>query len=265
MFRLPLHNIRRWSGLADRVRSLGTLCARRGVDLLFPPHCVNCSAEMETCNDEILLCGPCRQAIAPPDRQRCRRCGATLDCAAPSCPWCRKHELQFDQVLALGEYVEPMRSMLLRLKRPRGDALSTALGRLLAQRHHDPLAELQPQLVVPIPMHWQRRSWRGTNNADILAHTIAKVTPFARDCSLLMRVRNTLPQKELQLTDRFRNMRGAFWVRAGYDLQGMRILLVDDILTTGATCNAAAQALKRAGATRVAVAILARAEGHDAR
>jgi len=220
---------------------------------------------METCDDEILLCGPCRQTIDAHDHPRCYRCGATLDCAAPDCPWCRKYELQFDQVLALNEYVDPIRSIFLRLKRPRGDALSTALGRLLAQRYRDQLAELQPQLVVPVPMHWRRRIWRGTNNTDILAHAIAKTTPASRGCSLLVRTRNTLPQKELQLKDRFRNMRGAFWVRAGYDLQGMRILLVDDILTTGATCNAAAEALKRAGATRVAVAILARAEGHNPR
>jgi ComF family protein len=270
MFRIlpksfPLSKIRQWSGVADRLRSACTSCARRGVELLLPPHCVNCSAEMESGDDNILLCGQCRQTLGAHDRPRCRRCGASLDCPAPQCPWCCKHQLQFDEVLALGEYVDPLRAMLLRLKRPRGDALSTALGGLLAQRHRDPLAELQPQFVVPIPMHWQRRIWRGTNNTDILAQTLATAIPSARACSLLVRTRNTLPQKELQLKDRFRNMRGAFWVRAGYHLHGMRILLVDDILTTGATCNAAAEALKRAGATRVAVAILARAEGRDSR
>ena len=77
-------------------------------------------------------------------------------------------------------------------------------------------------------------------------------------------LRNMIPQKGLRLRDRFRNVKGAFGVRRGYALAGARVLLVDDILTTGATCSAAAEVLKEAGAARVAVAVVARADHAEA-
>ena len=77
-----------------------------------------------------------------------------------------------------------------------------------------------------MPMHWQRRLWRGTNNTDIVAAAIARAIPAASLRTVLSRSRNTLAQKELHLKQRFTNMRGAFRIGAGYHLQGIRVLLV---------------------------------------
>jgi ComF family protein len=245
--------------LADFLASAG----RHGLDLLLPPQCVGCRAELADSKGGILLCTACIKAIVPTDWSRCRRCAATTPRPVDTCPWCRRHDLRFDAVAPLGRYGGELREMVLRMKRPGGDPLSAALGSLLSELRREELLIDAPDLVVPVPMHWRRRLLRGTNNTDLLAQALASMSPEMRVCQALVRKRNTLEQKNLKPAERFHNMRNALGVRAGYDLQGGRVLLVDDVLTTGATCNAAARALKAAGASRVTVAVLARAEGFD--
>lgn len=99
---------------------------------------------------------------------------------------------------------------------------------------------------------------RGTNNPDILARQIARHLGVPDEPSLLIRRRDTLPQADLPPGRRFENVRGAFRIRAGYDIRGARVVLVDDVLTTGATSSEAAKTLKRAGAQAVVVAVIAR-------
>jgi ComF family protein len=114
---------------------------------------------------------------------------------------------------------------------------------------------------VPIPMHWTRRIGRGINNPDVLAQCLAKSLgiPLRRD--ILVRRVNTTPQAALPPSKRFENLHGAFRVRRPQAADGARVLLVDDVLTTGATCSEAAKMLKRAGAAAVFVAVVARAQG----
>lgn len=152
---------------------------------------------------------------------------------------------------------------MLRMKRPRGQPLSAAMARLLALRRGPQLAELGADLIVPVPMHWARRLGRGVNGPETLAECLARLLGIPVRRRVLSRSRNTLPQASLRRSERFRNVRGAFRVRAGYHLEGRRVLLVDDILTTGATCSEAAKTLKQAGATMVAAAVVARAEARD--
>jgi ComF family protein len=148
------------------------------------------------------------------------------------------------------------------MKRATGRALAMNMGRLFAQCRSDALASLRPSLVVPIPMFWVRKLRHGINSPEILAEWVAQAAHAPARNRVLVRKRNTIRQMELPPRERFRNLRNAFRLRLGYDLQGARVLLVDDVLTTGATCSAAAETLKRAGAGFVAVAVLARAEGH---
>jgi ComF family protein len=155
--------------------------------------------------------------------------------------------------------------MVLQMKRPNSESLAAALGILLARRYQSQLRDFAPDFIVPIPMHWMRRTSRGANHAEWLARAMRRAIPRTRVVGLLLRKHNTLPQKDLGLKERFRNLRSAFGLRAGYDLQGARILLVDDILTTGATCSSAAEVLKQAGASRVAAAVVGRAEGPGTR
>jgi len=180
-----------------------------------------------------------------------------------SCGWCRAARLQFDRVVVLGAYRGELREAVLRMKHPGSEPLSAAMGRVYNNYRGDLVASLRPDVIVPIPMHWSRRLARGTNSPDILADCLARYLRVPLAAGLLSRCRNTLPQNNLSPTKRFRNVRGAFQLGASYLLGNVRVLLVDDILTTGATCSEAARLLKQAGASMVGVAVLARAEGDD--
>jgi len=149
------------------------------------------------------------------------------------------------------------------MKRKGGEPLATALGEFLARMRGEELASLKFDVVVPVPMHWQRRLARGANSPEVLAEKIARRLRIPVLKRALRQVRNTLPQKDLPLKRRWQNVRGAFGLRAGYDLGGARVALVDDVLTTGATCSEAAGILKKGGASHVVAVVLARAHGTD--
>jgi ComF family protein len=239
--------------------------AKRGVDLLFPPRCVHCGGELSPGGGNHFLCGDCSAKLGPQSWPGCRRCGALEAAefvASPAdCAVCRPIKLKFDGVIPLGSYDGVLREAVLKTKRPLHENMAVALADLLLGRRNEQLAEFRPDLIVPIPMHWQRRFRRGANSPDILAACLGRHlhVPVAR--RLLVRTRNTLPQKDLRPRERFKNVRGAF--RLGnsgrWPLRDSRILLVDDILTTGATCSEAAGVLKHAGAVAVTAAVIAKA------
>lgn len=244
---------RRWSGA--------------GLNLLFPPRCVYCDGELSALADSILLCDDCRNRLGPMDWQCCHRCGAPVDAEdtkADCCRRCRTTKLTFDAVVALGTYRDHLRTAVLRMKRPAGRTLAMALGRLFQLRRGGEVAALNPGLVIPVPMHWRRYWVQGVNSPEVLAECLAQELGVLLAARVLCRVRNTLPQANLPPKQRFANVRGAFEVRSGYDLHGIHVLLVDDILTTGATCGEASRMLKAVGAGTVSIAVLARALGEQA-
>jgi predicted amidophosphoribosyltransferase len=147
------------------------------------------------------------------------------------------------------------------MKRYSEQPLSDAVARLLVAARGDDLAALGLDVVVPLPMHWGRRLVRGVNSPDILARRPAARLQIPLAPHLLSRRRRTRPQTGLSRDRRLVNVRGAFYARRHADLSGARVLVVDDVMTTGATLNEAARELRRAGATFVAVAVLARADG----
>jgi ComF family protein len=242
------------------VRKLG----RGLLNLALPPRCLRCEADLSPAA-EISLCPKCTQAIAPERGACCLRCGAAVPeefFPAEQCPACKDFSLKFDAVYPLGGYEGALREMVLKTKRLSAEALSLTIGRLLAQRLGDKLAEFRPDAVLPIPMHWGKRLLRGVNSPELLADCLGRKlgVPVVRS---LVRCRYTSPQKDLLPRERFRNVRGAFRLRRSdrRRWQDSRLLLVDDILTTGATCSEAARLLKQAGAAAVAVAVVARADG----
>lgn len=234
-----------------------------GLNLLFPPRCVYCDADLAENRDGLLLCANCRLLLGPESWPCCPACGAAGQ-PEGNCSWCRKAPLKFDTVITLGGYHEALKGVVRQMKRRVHDALSVAMGQLLAERRGRELGEFRPDLIVPIPLFWMRRLQLGTNSAEIVAGRLGRHLGVAVRRRLLVRLRNTLPQKGLTPPARFRNVRGAFAVRSGYRVEGSRVLLVDDTLTTGATCSEASQTLKQVGAATVAVAVIARAHGADA-
>jgi ComF family protein len=252
--------------LVHHFRRTAARFAAAGLNLLFPPRCLWCQADLPPSQDGLLVCADCRLLLAPKLWPCCPRCGAAGGAEGePSggCRLCRGRPLKFDAVVTLGAYDPGLRKVVLRMKRRSGEALSAAMGRLLALRRGPQLAELSGGLIVPVPMYWTRRLVRGTNSPEIVANYLGRSLGVPVVPRVLSRCRNTLPQASLSPRERFRNVRGAFRVRAGYHLAGLRVLLVDDILTTGATCSEAAKVLKQAGAILVAAVVVARAQGPD--
>jgi ComF family protein len=239
--------------------------AAAGCDLLFPPRCLYCSADLFD-GGEFPFCVECLRRLGPAVWHGCGRCGsevADADAATEHCGLCNKTALRFDTVIPLGAYDAELRDAVLRMKRPMHDSLSMAMGRLLAQRRREQLAGLEADVIVPIPMFWWRRFHRGKNGPDMLASCLAKSLGIPMRRRVLARRRNTLPQAGLAPSRRFLNVQGAFHVRRPDAVKDARVLLVDDVLTTGATCSEAAKMLRQAGAAMVAVAVVARAQGRS--
>ena len=242
--------LRRWSSPA--------------LDLLFPPRCVGCGDDIEPPADEVHLCPSCRGVLAGASGSVCERCGAPVAevaAATGDCPHCRGSRFHFDHVTALGVYQGPLREAVLRMKHLSGESLALAAGRLLGDRL---LAATRTfDLAVPMPMHWTRRMWRSMNSAEVLAEAISSRLSLRLVGGALRFRRMIRQQSLLPPSRRRRNVRNAFGVAASYALADSRILLVDDILTTGATASAAAKILRNAGAAQVSVAVVGRGIGID--
>lgn len=237
------------------------LGVNRCIDLVFPPRCTLCADDLPESADRILICSSCRKQIVS-SQPACPRCASHVARIDPSgCAQCRDAKLRFDAAIRLGDYQEVLRRAILRTKQSYEQALAKSLADVLASHRNDELQRLNVDVVVPIPMHWRRRLSRGHNSAAVLAERIACSLGKPLAEFILIRRRYTRPQFDLPPGGRWDNVRGAFRVKPHADLPGARVLLVDDILTTGATSSEVAKTLRKAGASFVAVCVLARAEG----
>lgn len=232
-----------------------------GLNLVYPPACAFCLAESSPWVSQPGLCDSCRLKLAPPLGQLCQQCGAPVPEVAsqPECITCRRRRLRFDSVVPLGMYQDELQQAVLRMKQSQEEPLCLAMGRLMTQRLGDRLARLRPELVIPMPMHWIRRMSRGTNCPDILVRPLAHRLGIDSATDLLSCRRIVKKQGTLTPHQRRMNVRSAFRVSSGYDIRNANVLLVDDVLTTGATASEACRALLAAGASRVHVTVVARA------
>lgn len=217
---------------------------------LLPPRCLICD---ERGANELDLCASCHDRL-PFNRACCARCALPLAVAAEACGACLRRPPAQDLTRAAFVYRAPLNRLLPRAKF-HGDLPSTRLlGRLMARELAD---AARPQVLVPVPLHRDRLRRRGYDQALELARPLARALALPLRDDLLRRVRATAPQSRLASPQRRRNLRGAFAVSTSGALP-MHIALVDDVMTTGATVEAAATALRRAGVARVDVWVCAR-------
>jgi ComF family protein len=237
------------------------LLTKRGLDLVYPPQCACCEEELEP-ERTIELCDSCRKRLVSTIFQICPRCGSFLDgqtTPTAGCGFCQKTTLHFDAAIALGGFHGELQPIIYRMKKVNQELVSLTLGQLLAETRRETLEKIAPDFVVPIPMHWLNRIWRQMNSPDHIGDAVAKSLDIPCHRWYLRRCKKTEIQSRLPPVERFRNVRGAFSVRFAKKIHGRRVLLVDDVLTTGATCSEAARVLKEAGAAYVGVAVIARA------
>ena len=176
------------------------------------------------------------------------------------CALCRLGLAGFDAVYSYGSYEGPLRQLIHLFKYSKVQPLAAPFGDFLARVLP---REQSFDCVVPMPLHWRRRWERGFNQSELLAREIARRwnAPVNR---AVKRVKATAPQAGLTNAKRRANVSGAFAMRRGVRLDGARVLLVDDVLTTGASAAACARVLKRAGAAHVAVLAVARTDRRTA-
>lgn len=232
-------------------------------DFLFPPQCVNCSSELEQSPSGPLLCQACAAEFAPSAVQ-CPACALPVP-KLPShdgrCAACRLDRPAFHAARALGSYDGAVRQAVLKIKHAVYEPLAMALGMLLAQRIAEFPLPSPPDLIVPVPMYWLRRLLRKMNAAQTLAEAIAGELRIGLAADLVRCRRLTARQSSLPASERRENVRGAYRVSSAYDIRGATILVVDDVITTNATCDEMARVLKLAGAERVFAVAVARAGG----
>ncbi len=176
------------------------------------------------------------------------------------CGMCRRGLVGFDAVRSFGFYEGELRELIHLFKYGNVTMLAGPLGRLLARTMPE---NSRFDVVIPMPLHWRKRWQRGFNQAELLAAEIGRRTNVPVR-NALRRVRNTASQAGLTSSKRRRNVSGAFQASRGVKmrtvLNGASVLLIDDVVTTGATAASCARALKRAGARQVTLLTLARAD-----
>ncbi len=270
-----------WQTWAHRtVRRLGAI----GAEVCFPGICCGCGrlfrlprrTEQAVTFEQWMhrfLCDICAQAFQAVRSPLCPQCGQPFASShGPDhvCGQCQEHPFRFSAARAAGLYEGGLRTAIQQLKYQGRDALAQPLGSFLWQtlRHHwDPA---QIDRVIPVPLHPRRLRQRGFNQAALLVREwprLAKrqgyqVPPDWIDRRTLRRERPTQPQTGLKREERVTNLRRAFQVnprKSGPGVKHLRVLLVDDVMTTGTTADACAQTLLAAGAAEVRVLTLARA------
>jgi len=221
------------------------------LDLLYPPRCAACGEGLSSTRDGP-FCSICGDAVDPVP-PGCRRCG--LPGPDPVCGACLAAPPSFSSCRAGGLFGGPLADAIHALKYRDRPALARPLGAWLARRVPAPAGAV----LVSVPLGIQRRRARGYDQAALLARALRKATPGLELLPLaLARTRETRPQVGRTRADRLANVRGAF--RAAREVSGRDILLVDDVVTTGATAQACGEALLLAGARSVQVVALARAD-----
>lgn len=202
-----------------------------------------------------VICPGCADDLPTMPQFRCPQCGEPTT-HGERCGACLKHVPHFDATLALMPYEFPADRLIQALKYGHHLALAVWLGKRLTQH----VTKMEFDQVVPMPLHPQRLRERGFNQAVELARPIARTLKRPLLLDALERTRATPPQAELPLRERHRNVHGAFECRT--DFAGRRLLLVDDVMTSGATLDECARILRLHGAGQVFVAVAARAFKH---
>lgn len=213
-------------------------CSTLLLDLLAPRDCAACGAELHR---DAALCGPCHAQL-------------------PSAPVLEACDAFW--VSAVGSYADPLRAAITRLKYEQRPDLAAPLATLLFERCARPWS--RDVVLVPVPLHPQRLAERGYNQAALLARAVARLARVAWEPLALERVRLGAHQVGASRTERQQAAAGCYEVSNARRVAGRQIVVIDDVVTTGATAADCARALKAAGATLLGVAALARARGHEA-
>lgn len=217
------------------------------LDMLYPRRCPVCHDIAVPGGSRI--CNVCREKLKPITGPRCFRCSKPLKREEQEyCKDCRKTRL-FDQGIGIFPYGSVLQESLFKLKYGKRQEYGSFYGQIAAVYSREIIRNWGVEIIIPIPLHRKRMEKRGYNQAELIAEALGKTLCIPVDSRLMKRKVNTRPQKEVDYRERKQNMKNAFFLKG--ENRYRRILLVDDIYTTGSTIEAAAELLKRNGAENV--------------
>ena len=234
------------------------------VSLIFPGECRLCSGLLTDCR-RVPICRECLASFERVPAITCEICGLPLAGLAQKeerprlCPACEEKTYAFDCARSFAIYQGLLVQAILLLKFEQIEPLGVWFAEQLAELAQREGEKLAADVVVPVPLHRQRERERGYNQAALISKPLAKRLRLPHKAVLLMRTRARPDKRILSLEERWESVRGAFATRPGGKVDNLRALLVDDVLTTGATLDACARALREAGAKSVVGLTVARA------
>lgn len=232
--------------------------------VLFPAPCRICGDALATAS-RIPICKECLDSFVPIRPPMCACCGRPFvspiaaEASQPLCRLCRAEKYGFDCARSFAQYDEKLTAAILLLKYEE----IHSLGNWFAARMQEVLTAnedvLRADVVVPVPLHPDRLRERGYNQAELIAAPLARRLNLKLGAYLLVRTIPRPPRLHLSRRERWASVRGAYAISKGVRVDNLRILLVDDVMTTGATLDACARALKRSGAAEVFALTVGRA------
>lgn len=241
---------------------------RQFAELVFPNQCPFChvqnissdTAPNDFAGQQELWCDDCFKKLVGHSLDRCEKCGATSGKQNPfpaGCKLCHGFDFKFERCFAVGNYRGPLQQLVIEVKRQHNEVVANQLGRLLGKQLE--LFDVRNiDLVVPVPTHWWRKFSRGFHATSVISDGVASAIGLPRPHHALFCNRKSKKQGTLSTPARFTNVRNSFGVNSRTSVSGKRILLVDDVMTSGATASEAARTLVRAGADSVVAAVIAR-------
>ena len=238
--------------MSNRLRSFLNRCTEIGHSLLSPA-CLLCGGIARATTGvpaRSVLCEPCAAALPALPAVHCRICAVPLE-SGSVCGPCLRRPPHFDRVIAAYTYSYPVDALVHALKYGGELAVARLLGEALAG-----IEASRPDLLIPMPLSPQRLRERGFNQAQEIARLVGARLQIEVAPDICRKIVETPPQATLPWKERARNVRGAFVCDA--DLEGLRVAVVDDVITTGSTLNEFARVLRRTGAIEVAGWVVAR-------
>jgi competence protein ComFC len=227
--------------------------------LLYPPSCTICSAPVDAGE---YLCGDCESKITRIVPPFCEKCSEPFDGAittAFACANCAQRKIYFEAAVSAYRARGIVRHVILNFKYGRQIHLRHLVARWLVAAMDDRrLRDRRFDAIIPVPLHPARQRERGFNQAELLAEWLSEHLSLPL-CRALERVHYTTTQTAFDRAERMQNLRGAFRLRKKADVRSLRVLLIDDVLTTGSTLSECARVLKEAGAQSIFAATAARA------
>lgn len=214
------------------------------IDLFYPRRCPVCDGILFPGKTKI--CAECRSKIIYIKEPTCRKCGKPLKCAEEEyCPDCLEKKHYYKEGAALFSY-PPIKQSLYRFKYSGRQEYADFYAEEIVRFMSEKIAGWNAQALIPVPLHKKRNRVRGYNQAEVLAEAISKRTGIPVCAHTVKRIRNTVPQKQLDETERQNNLKRAFKFYQN-DVKLDTIIIIDDIYTTGSTINALAFACRNAG------------------